>query len=135
MSFNDPLAPPLSYRDLRNTPGIVAERLADGRPVPLNIEGETRALVFPVRDGDDPAELARELARVRFGILLRRAQAESVALGLDKLTMDDIDDLIAEVRAERMRAELPPGAVLEGSYGEDPPRRPGSTPRHLRPKR
>jgi hypothetical protein len=126
---DDPLAPPLSYRDLRNTPGVVAERLADGRPVPVNIDGETRALLVPMPEGISPAEFARSLAA------LRAMQRWSVERGLDTMTVDDIDDVIAEARAEQMRTELPAGAPLTGPYGEDPPRRPGRVPRHQRPTR
>jgi hypothetical protein len=126
VSPRDPLAPPLSYRDLRNTPGIVAERLVDGRPVPISIEGVTQALLVPIPSGADAAEFARELARVRFGMLLRESHQRSIELGLDRFSMDDIDGLVAEARAERMRAELPASGSLGDSYGDTPPRRPGS---------
>lgn len=42
-----PDVPPLTYRELRNTPGIVADRLAEGRPIPLMLEGEIRGVIFP----------------------------------------------------------------------------------------
>jgi len=42
----------VTYRDLRNTPGQVFERLALGEPLPLVADGEAKALLVPVDDGD-----------------------------------------------------------------------------------
>lgn len=44
--------PFVTYRDLRNTPGQVFERLNAGEPLSLVAEGEAKALMIPVADGD-----------------------------------------------------------------------------------
>lgn len=41
----------ISYRDLRNTPRRVWERLARDEPLTLVADGEARALLLPVHEG------------------------------------------------------------------------------------
>jgi hypothetical protein len=133
--IDDPLGPPLSYRDLRNTPGIVAERLRDGRPAPLILDGVIRALIIPTTAAEAD-ELARRLESIRFVNTLRVLQSQARVKGSGNLSIDEIDDEIAAVRAESARAELPAGADSPevpqiGDVGA--PRRSGSTPKAARP--
>lgn len=58
----------------------------------------TRELPFAVSDIDSKAE-----ARKKFGEAFKAAQKQSVINGTDKMTMEEIDDIIAEVRGEHRK--------------------------------
>ena len=58
----------------------------------------TRALPFAVSDID-----TRKQARKEFLETIEAMQAQSVINGTDKITMDEIDDIITEVRQESRR--------------------------------
>jgi antitoxin (DNA-binding transcriptional repressor) of toxin-antitoxin stability system len=88
---------PVTYRDLRNTPGRVFERLAEGEPLPLVADGTTRALLIPVQDGDVDTALDA-WRRGRALLALARLQAEARRTGTVVLTAREI---AGEVRAAR----------------------------------
>ncbi|HUG27413.1 MAG TPA: hypothetical protein VMK53_03880 [Gemmatimonadales bacterium] len=83
---------PITYRDLRNTPGRVFERLAEGEPVQLAAEGVTKALLIPVEDGDVQTALdawRRGRALLALGRLQGAARREgTVALPLAAITRE-----------------------------------------------
>jgi hypothetical protein len=92
----------LTYRELRNTPGRVWERLADDKPLTLVADGEARALLIPINDGDAAGAYDAYL-RGRAMIAMRRMQAEARRTGKDKMTLAEINDVIRKVRSERAR--------------------------------
>ena len=126
--IDEPDVPPLTYRQLRNTPGVVAERLALGRPIPLLIDGEIRAVIFPT-SAEELGAIKQLWARQQLWAAARELQASSAQRGTDLLTIDDIDDVVATVRAGAARRETPVGDAVAGALGEKPPRRTGSRPR------
>lgn len=96
----------ITYRDLRNTPGQVFERLRGGEPIPLVSEGETRALLIPVEDGD--AETALEAwRRGRAFVALSRLQQSARDAGSAAMSLDEIDAEVKAMRAARHKRELP----------------------------
>lgn len=94
----------VTYRDLRNTPSRVFERLQAGEPLSLTLEGEAKALLVPVTDGDVDTAL-EAWRRGRAIIALGRLQSEARALGTDRLSMSDIDSEVRATRRERRRRE------------------------------
>jgi antitoxin (DNA-binding transcriptional repressor) of toxin-antitoxin stability system len=97
---------PVTYRDLRNTPGQVFERLATGEPLPLVADGTTKALIVPVEDGD----VATALEAWRRGnaqLALARIQADARRSGVAKMPLSEINKVIKTVRKARRRREAP----------------------------
>ena len=92
----------LTYRDLRNTPGRVWERLAEDKPMTLIADGEPRAILIPVNDGD-AAGAFDAYVRGRAMIAMRHIQAEARRNGKDRMTLDDINAVIRKARKERSR--------------------------------
>ena len=90
----------ITYRELRNTPGRVWERLAEGQPVTLFADGEAKALVIPVRDGNASGAM-EAYRRGRALMALDRVQAAARESGKDKLTLAEINKVIRDVRRER----------------------------------
>ena len=90
-------ARPVTYRDLRNTPAKVFERLAGGEPLELVADGSTRALLIPVEDGDAASALDA-WKRGRALLALARVQAASRREGTSAL---DLSDINREIKARR----------------------------------
>src|SRR6187399_2487832 len=87
----------ITYRDLRNTPGRVFERLAAGEPLTLVADGEGKALLVPIEDGD--VETALDAwRRGRALLAMARLQAGARRSGAARLGGREVT---AEVRAAR----------------------------------
>jgi hypothetical protein len=95
---------PITYRDLRNTPGQVFERLARGEPLPLVAEGETKAILIPVVDGD-VATVLDAWRRGRALLALGRLQEGARRGGTADLDMDAVDREVAATRRARRKRE------------------------------
>jgi hypothetical protein len=94
----------VSYRELRNTPGRVWERLAANQILTLVADGKARALVIPVTDGN--AENALEAyRRGRAMMAIASIRRSARANGSSTLTLAEINSVIRETRADRGRAE------------------------------
>ena len=94
----------ITYRELRNTPGRVFERLAAGEPLSLVAEGEVQALMIPVDDGDVATAL-EAWNRGRALVALGRLQAKARAVGTDRLAMNDVTAEVTAARKERRKRE------------------------------
>lgn len=95
---------PVTYRDLRNTPGRVFERLADGEPLPLVADGTTKALLIPVEDGDVDTALDA-WRRGRALLALARLQTEARRKGTVDVTARKIAGEVRAVRRARRSRE------------------------------
>ena len=89
--------PSITYRDLRNTPGRVFERLAAGEALTLIADGTEKALLIPIEDGDTATALDA-WRRGRALLALARLQADPRRSGAAQLNLTEIN---AEVRAVR----------------------------------
>jgi hypothetical protein len=96
--------PSITYRELRNTPGRVFERLNAGEALPFVAEGETKALLIPVEGGDVDTAL-EAWRRGRALVALGRLQAQARATGRDSLTASDIADEVRAARGARRARE------------------------------
>jgi antitoxin (DNA-binding transcriptional repressor) of toxin-antitoxin stability system len=111
----------ISIRDLRTTPSQVWQTLSAEGEVVVTNNGRPQALMIQV----DAQTLGDTLAAVRQANAQRslvRLQADSIAAGLDAMTMDEIDAEIAAARTERpMPLESKsinfPSAILHATDG------------------
>ena len=89
----------VTYRELRNTPGRVFERLASEETLTLVAEGVPKALVIPINDGD--VETALEAYRRGRALLaMNRIQAKARMSGTNALSLAEINQMIRQVREE-----------------------------------
>jgi len=95
---------PVTYRELRNTPGKVFERLATGEPLELVADGATKALLIPVEDGDATTALDA-WRRGRALLAMARTQAAARRDGTAALSLSDISSEIVAVRRSRRSRE------------------------------
>jgi len=94
----------VTYRDLRNTPAKVFERLAKGEPLELLSDGTTKAVLIPVED-DDPATALDAWKRGRALLALARIQSGSRRKGTSELALSDITQEIKAARRSRRSRE------------------------------
>ena len=90
----------VTYRELRNTPGRVWERLAQDEPLTLVADGEAKAILIPIADGD-AAGTYDAYIRGRALLAMRSMQDAARRSGKDKMTLAEINKVIREVRRER----------------------------------
>lgn len=89
----------VTYRELRNTPGQVWERLSRDRPLTLFADGKAKALLIPIPDGDAAAAQEAYL-RGRALLSVRRIQDAARRGGRSAMMLDQINRVIREVRHE-----------------------------------
>lgn len=94
----------ITYRDLRNTPAKVFEKLAKGEPLEFFSDGITRAVLIPVED-DDPATAIEAWRRGRALLALARIQSDSRREGTSDLGLSDISREIKSARKSRASRE------------------------------
>jgi hypothetical protein len=94
----------ISYRDLRNTPGRVWERLRNDEPLTLIADGEAKAVLLPVADGDARGTYeAYERGRAMLAASRLRRAAKAGSGG--RLTLSAINEVIRKTRAARNRGK------------------------------
>ena len=104
----EPFGDRLTYRELRNTPGRVWERLSTDKPLTLVADGQPRALLIPIPDGD-AASAQEAYERGRALLEVRRIQDAARRGGAGAMSLDHINRIIREVRQELRDRETPRG--------------------------
>ncbi|MCX6024864.1 MAG: hypothetical protein NTY23_01150 [Chloroflexi bacterium] len=88
------------YRQLRNQPGQVRERLAEQGQLVITHEGQPFALMVSV-EGARLEDVVVLLARLRAQVAVSQMREQARRRGLDRLTPPDIDREIRSVRRSR----------------------------------
>jgi len=92
----------ITVRDLRSRTAAIRKELATERDMVVTANGRPFAILASVH----PEQVEEDLLAIRSARALRaldRIQAWSVANGFDKMSMDEIDALIAKVRSKRSK--------------------------------
>ncbi len=93
----------ITIRDLRSSTAAIRKDLASEREIVLTANGRPFALMTRV----EPETLEEELVairRARARLVVERIRARAKAQGLDRMSMDEIDAVIGEVRRQRRSA-------------------------------
>lgn len=94
----------VTYRELRNTPGRVWERLEADEPLALVADGRPRALLIPLVDGDVAAAY-EAFIRGRAMLAASRIRRQAAAGRSGPMTLKDVNDLIARTRRARQSSK------------------------------
>jgi hypothetical protein len=97
-----PVSDRVTYRELRNTPGQVWERLANNEPLTLMAEGVAKAILVPVVDGDVQGAY-EAFTRGRAMLAAARLRRDARQSGTDRMTLVEINALIRKTREARAR--------------------------------
>lgn len=92
----------VNYRDLRNTPSAVWEALGENEALAIVSNGEPRALMLAIEDGDVDGAM-QLIRRVRAQMALAHLRADAARRGADQLTEADIEGEVRAVRTKRSR--------------------------------
>ena len=90
----------ITVRDLRGKPAQVWKQLTKVREMVLTLNGKPIAIISSTSEDQLEKNLA-ELRKAHAISAVEAIQANSVRLGLDKMTMDEIDAVIQDVRRAR----------------------------------
>ncbi len=92
----------INFRTLRNTPSVVWKELSRSEAVAIVANGETKAIMVAVEDGDaeEAVDLVRQLRAQR---ALSRLRAAAQASGASEVTETEIDAEVAAARKARLR--------------------------------
>ena len=89
----------VSIRDFRTHTAQVRKDLDDQREIVLTANGKPIAVLAHV-DEESLEDVLKALRRSRAHALVDRIQSKAKERGVDKLTMEQIDEIIAESRRE-----------------------------------
>jgi len=92
----------ITVRDLRSRTAAIRKELATERDMVVTANGRPFALLAAVHPDNVETDMLA-IRRARFLAAMDRIQAWSKAHGLDKMTMAEIDAIIAKAREERKR--------------------------------
>jgi len=90
----------VTIREFRNKMSEIRKDLEAEREIVLTANGRPFALVSRV-DPDTVEDEIIALRRARAHVAIARMRAQAKAQGLDKMTMEEIDAIIADVRRKR----------------------------------
>ena len=91
------------YRDLRNEPSAVREKLADEGEFIVTVDNKPFAVLISLGE-ENVQEVLLMISRLRSQMAARAIRSEARRRGLDKMSKKDINVLIKKTRAERKRA-------------------------------
>ncbi len=92
----------LSTRELRNRPGYV-RKLVQKEDLVLTANGKPVALMLGTNE-DEFEETALAVRQARAMRALSRMRAEAARRGLDKMSLEDINAVVRDVRSKRKRS-------------------------------
>ncbi len=92
----------INFRTLRNTPSVVWKELSESEAIAIVANGETRAIMVAVEDGDaeEAVDLVRQLRAQR---ALSRLRAAAQATGASALGDAEIEAEVTAARKARSR--------------------------------
>ena len=94
----------VTIREFRNKTAEIRKDLEAEREVVLTANGRPFALLSRL-DPDTVEDEIIALRRARASVAIARMRAQAKAQGLDKMTMEEIDAIIADVRRKRRTSE------------------------------
>ena len=90
----------IPIRELRNNSGQVWKALEAKSELVLTANGKPIALMTPVTGENLESEL-KAIRRSRAALALERIRAAAQSRGIDRMTMDEIDRVVSDVRRKR----------------------------------
>jgi CRISPR/Cas system CSM-associated protein Csm2 small subunit len=88
------------YRLLRNQPKELRRKLEEKGELIVTVDGEPMAIMLPVPKGS-LEELVLLVSKMRAHLAVTAMREDARRKGLDRLTPDEIDEVVDEVRRER----------------------------------
>ena len=90
----------VTIRELRSKTATIRKDLDQDREIVLTANGRPFAVVSRI-EPDSVEEELQAIRRARAKVAVERVRAHAKAKGLNRLTLDDIDAMVAEARRQR----------------------------------
>jgi antitoxin (DNA-binding transcriptional repressor) of toxin-antitoxin stability system len=90
----------VSIRDMRTRPGEVWQQLAEEGDLIVTSSGRPFALMISA-EGEDIEQLLMALRRAKAQLAVSRMRSQAAAMGMDRLSTEEIDAEIQQARRER----------------------------------
>lgn len=88
----------IATRDLRNNPSAIWETLDEGSEVVVTVNGKPKAII--IKADDDLEFLMKAITRAKAELAVERMRLQSLRLGLDRLSSEEIESEISKSRQE-----------------------------------
>jgi len=88
----------IATRDLRNNPSAIWETLDEGSEVVVTVNGKPKAIM--IKADDDLEFLMKAITRAKAELAVERMRLQSLRLGLDRLSSEEIESEISKSRQE-----------------------------------
>ena len=89
------------YRLLRNEPASLRQKLEDEGQLVVTVDGKPFAIMIDLSDAENLDDILLMVSRLRAQMAARAIRSQARRKGVDKLTDDQVDDLIQKNRKER----------------------------------
>jgi antitoxin (DNA-binding transcriptional repressor) of toxin-antitoxin stability system len=88
----------IATRDLRNNHSAIWETLDEGSEVVVTVNGKPKAIM--IKADDDLEFLMKAITRAKAELAVERMRLQSLRLGLDRLSSEEIESEISKSRQE-----------------------------------
>ena len=91
----------IPYRVLRNEPTALRKKLEDEGELVVTVDGKPFAVMIDLASGENMDDILLMVSRLRAQMAARAIRSQARRDGLDKLSEEQVDELIQKTRAER----------------------------------
>ena len=91
----------IPYRVLRNEPTALRKKLEDQGELVVTVDGKPFAVMIDLAGGENMDDILLMVSRLRAQMAARAIRSQARRDGLDKLSEEQIDELILKTRAGR----------------------------------
>ena len=89
------------YRMLRNEPASLRQKLEDEGQLVVTVDGKPFAIMIDLSGAENLDDILLMVSRLRAQMAARAIRSQARRKGVDKLTDEQVDDLIQKTRKER----------------------------------
>lgn len=91
----------IPYRVLRNEPTALRKKLADEGELVVTVDGKPFAVMIDLAGGENMDDILLMVSRLRAQMAARAIRSQARRDGLDKLSGEQVDEIIRKTRVER----------------------------------
>ena len=91
----------IPYRVLRNEPTALRKKLEDEGELVVTVDGKPFAVMIDIAGSDNMDDILLMVSRLKAQMAVRAIRSQARRDGLDKLSEEQVEDLITKTRQER----------------------------------
>ncbi len=91
------------YRILRNEPSALRKKLEDQGELVVTVDGKPFAIMIDLSESENIEDILLMVSRLRAQMAARAIRSQARREGLDKMSDEQIEDIIQKTRAERKK--------------------------------